>query len=247
MRTFVRAPIAACRVGSRCTALATNQNVPTWAAVSMSSRESPTAMTSCARKAADAHVARDRVGLRRPARDEVVGAHLVERDEVGRAAVHAAVVDEPQRAVAVLGEQRVDLVRRRRGRERGARPRGRDARVVVLQAARVVLEQQRGRARRLDLVVDRAGARRRGMSRRSARSPRRRARGRSRPRRCRRAGRTAARSRRRCASRRPDMSTTSAPARSQACSARTPCSVNFLSASRSNAPPGPSRVLSRST
>ena len=39
--------VASCSVGSRCTALATNQNVPTLAAVSMSSRESPTAMTSC--------------------------------------------------------------------------------------------------------------------------------------------------------------------------------------------------------
>jgi hypothetical protein len=71
--------------------------------------------------------------------------------------VDAAVVDEPQRAVAVLGEQRVGL-----GGVDEPAEEVRDLavampRVVVLEPALVVLEQQRGRAHRLDLVVDRAG------------------------------------------------------------------------------------------
>ena len=110
------------------------------------------------RVAADAHVAGDGVRLRRPARDEVVGADLVERDERRRAAMDAAVVDEAQPAEPALGEQRVGL-----GGVDEAAEEVRDLAVampgvVVLQAPRVVLEQQRGGAGGLDLVVDRAGA-----------------------------------------------------------------------------------------
>ena len=70
--------------------------------------------------------------------------------------MHAAVVDEPQRAVAALGEQGVDLAGVDEPAEEVRHLAVAVPRVVVLQPPGVVLQQQRGRAGGLDLLVDRA-------------------------------------------------------------------------------------------
>ena len=154
-------------VGSRSSALATSQNVPTAPAAPRSSRESPTAMhvararsraRACARATARAFdaAARHAGGRRAPA------ASPVERRAIAGA---PAVVDQAQVPWPCSAEQRVGLA----GVDEPAEE-VRDLAVDVprrrgTRAARVALEQQRGRA-----GVARSG---RGSSRlgRACRSP----------------------------------------------------------------------------
>ena len=104
--------------------------------------------------AACALVACDRARLRGLARDQVVRARALD-GETGRPALNRPVVDQSQVAVAVLGEQRVGLERVDLAAEQVRDVAPQVPRVVVLEAPRVGLEQQGGRARLRDQIVDR--------------------------------------------------------------------------------------------
>ena len=90
-------------------ALATSQNAPTAGGhleilARVAHREAV-----LAREAAGARVRGDRRRLGQLAREQVVEAHLRRAVQRRRAVMGLAVVDEPQVAVAVLGEQRLGL------------------------------------------------------------------------------------------------------------------------------------------